>query len=217
MSESEKSSTGKLHASSRTRSLELLGLYKAESPQHCVQFYDDELSVVQNVAYLVRKALDAGGACVIVATQAHLQAIEERLAASDLELNAVREDRRYQALDAAAILEELLTDGLPDKAKFERVVGGILRSAAQASANGFVFAFGEMVALLCASRKPDGAVQLERLWNSLANEHRFSLYCAYPLDSFTGGSADVNAFFEICSQHTLTIRAETHSKTRLPS
>jgi hypothetical protein len=209
MSASGKISLGELFPSSRTHSIELLELYKPESAQHCVQFYDHESMVLENVAYLAAKALEAGGASVIIATRTHLQAIEERLAATPLDLTAARDDGRYLALDAAATLQELLTDGVPEKAKFELFIGEILRSAARNCASGFVFAFGEMVALLCAGQKPVAAVRLERLWNSLAKEHRFSLYCVYPLDCFTGGSANMKAFFEICSEHTLTLPAET--------
>ena len=209
MSETEKSGLAESFATMPTRSPELLRLYRPEAAQHCVQFYDDESPVLENVAYLVAKALEAGGASVIIATQAHLQTIEERLAFSALPLDAAREDGRYRALDAAAILEELLTRGMPDKAKFDRVIGAILRTAAQTCASGFVFAFGEMVALLCAAQKSDAAVRLEQLWNSLAKEHRFSLYCAYPLDSFAAGPAELKAFFRICSEHALTIPAET--------
>jgi hypothetical protein len=58
-------------------------------------------------------------------------------------------------------------------------------------------------------QKTDSAVRLEELWNELRKEHRFSLYCAYPLDSFGRGSSDLKAFFDICAEHALTIPAET--------
>lgn len=209
MSEPEKSNTVELLANARTRSPELLRLYRPDSAGHYVQFYDDESLVLENVVYLIAKALEAGGASVIIATQAHLQVIEKRLAVSALDLDVARKDGRYLPLNAADTLQELLTDGELDEAKFERIVGGILRTAAQSCPSGFVFAFGEMVALLCAAQKPDAAVRLEQLWNSLAKERRFSLYCAYPLDSFTAGPADLKAFFEICSEHAVTIPAET--------
>jgi hypothetical protein len=208
MTEPEKFSTDELFASSRIRSPELLRLYRPETAQHCVQFYEDESLVIKNVAYLAGKALETGGATVLIATPAHLQAIEERLTTSASELKHAREAGRYLALNAAETLEKLLTDGEPDKAKFDRLVGQIVRGAGESCASGFVFAFGEMVALLCAAQKPDAALRLEQLWNELAKAYRFSLYCAYPLDAFADES-DLNAFFEICSEHALTIPAET--------
>ena len=209
MPQPAKSPTGELFTHSRIRSPELLSLYQPESAQHYVQFYDHDSVVIENVAYLVVRALERDGAVVIVATEAHLQAIQQRLSASAADLEQARQDGRYMTLDAADTLQQLLTDGMPDKAKFDLVVGGIMRTAAQNCPTGFVFAFGEMVALLCAGQKPDAAVRLEQLWNGLAHQQRFSLYCAYSLDSFTAASADLKAFFEICSAHALTIPAET--------
>ncbi len=208
MTEPEKFSPNELFASSRIRSPELLRLYRPETALHCVQFYADESLVIQNVAYLAGKSLETGGATVLIATPTHLQAIEDGLSISASELKQARESGRYLALNAAETLEKLLTDGEPDKVKFDHLVGQIVRRAAASCATGFVFAFGEMVALLCAAQKSNAALRLERLWNEMANAYRFSLYCAYPLETFAG-EADLNALFEICSEHALTIPAET--------
>jgi len=186
----------------------MLRLHKPETAQHFVQFYDQDAFVIENVAYLAAKALEAGDSSVLVATPSHLTAIEEGLATFAVDLNRVCEAGRYVALDASETLEKLLTDGMPDKAKFDHVVGDVIRGASKSSANRFVVAFGEMVALLCAAKKPDAAVHLEQLWNSLAAQCRFSLYCAYPLGSF-GADHDLDSFFQICSEHALAIPAET--------
>ena len=69
-----------------------------------------------------------------------------------------------------------------------------------------------MVALLCAANKADGAVHLEQLWNSLAEWQRFSLFCAYPLNSL-GSEPDADALIEICAEHVLTIPAKTLRQT----
>ena len=68
MTEPETFSTDELFASSRIRSPELLRLYRPETAQHCVQFYEDESLVIKNVAYLAGKALETGGAAVLIAT-----------------------------------------------------------------------------------------------------------------------------------------------------
>lgn len=201
-------SSGDSLAGSRTRCPEMLRLHKPETAQHFVQFYDQDIFVIENVAYLAAKALEAGDSSVLVATPAHLTAIEERLATFAVDLHRVRAAGRYVALDASATLETFLIDGMPDKTRFDRVVGDVIRGASKRSANRFVFAFGEMVALLCAAKRPDAAVRLEQLWNALATEHRFSLYCAYPLGSF-GADHDLDSFFQICSEHSLAIPAET--------
>ncbi len=111
-------------------------------------------------------------------------------------------------LDAAQAASQILLDGSPDEAKFEDLIGDTIRSAAKNSANGFVFVFGEIVALLCAADNSAGAVRLEQLWNSLAERNHFSLYCAYPLTSL-GTVPDADAVMKICAEHSLTIPTET--------
>ncbi len=161
------------------RCRELLRLDEFESTQHIVQFYEDESLVIENISYLAAKAMAAGNSTVLVATETHLELINEQLARFGLNLDALRESGRYVTLNAAEALSQIVVDSKPDKAKFADVIGGIVASAAKNSANDFVFVFGEMVALLCAADNADAAVRLERLWNSLAEQHRFSLYCAY--------------------------------------
>jgi hypothetical protein len=187
---------------------ELLRLRKLESAQHIVQFYEDESFVVENVSYLAAKALAAGDSAVLVATGTHLELINEQIARFGLNLGALRESGRYVTVNAAEALSQFMVDGRPDKAKFGDVIGGIVRSAANNSAKDFVFVFGEMVALLCAAGNADAAVRLEQLWNSLAEQHRFSLYCAYSLSSL-GSEPDANALIQICAEHALTILTKT--------
>ena len=81
-----------------------------------------------------------------------------------------------------------------------------MRTAAERSSTRFVFAFGEMVALLYAAGNPAGAIRVEQLWNELAQRQSFSLYCAYPLSSLEK-NLDVDALVEICAEHALTIPA----------
>jgi len=191
-----------------SRCLELLRLYKPESAQHLVQFYEDDSFITENVAFLAAKALAAGNSSVVVATEPHLEQIHERLADFGVNAAAFRESGQYIAVDAAEALSRFMVDGNPDNAKFNETIGSVLRSAEKNSANGFVFAFGEMVGLLCASNKPAAAVRLEQLWNSLAERHRFSLYCAYSLSSL-GNEPNTDDLLQICAEHALTIPTET--------
>ena len=101
----------------------------------------------------------------------------------------------------------MLLDGSLDQANFDRVIGGVIGRAAASCAGGFVFAFGEMVGLLCADNNPEAAVVLEQFWNALAGRYPFSLYCAYSLSSL-GPEPDLNALMQICAEHVLTIPAE---------
>ena len=187
---------------------ELLRLHESESAQHLVQFYEDESFIIRNVSCLAVKTLAAGDSSIILASERHLKQIRERLAYSGVNLDTFRESGRYEEVDATEALSQVMVDGRPDEKKFDDVIGRMVRRSTKKSANGFVFVFGEMVALLCAANNAHGAVRLEQLWNSLAERHRFSLYCAYPLNSL-GSEPDADALMKICAEHVLTIPAET--------
>ena len=60
--------------------------------------------------------------------------------------------------------------------------------------------FGELVAVLWADGKHDSAIRLEEMWNDLAREHAFALWCAYPMNGFGNGHAA--PFMKICAQHS---------------
>ncbi|MGH7905664.1 MAG: MEDS domain-containing protein [Candidatus Binataceae bacterium] len=191
-----------------TRCPELLTLYRPEASGHFVQFYEHYERVVENVAYVASKALGSGGSSVLVAAESHLRAIEDRIAEYGSDLSGFRDAGRLVALGAEETLSRFLVDGRPVAARFNDVVGGVIRGAAKNSSNGFVFAFGEMVALLCAVGEAAAAVALEKFWNSLATTHRFSLFCAYPLGSLDN-ETDPDALSKICAEHSLIIPAES--------
>src|ERR1700694_4483116 len=187
---------------------DLLALHKPETSGHVVQFYEDDTFMIENVSYLVAKSLTAGDSSVLVATETHLDRIQTRLTSCGLVLNRFREVGRYVALDAAETLSQFSVDGWPDEKKFNEIIGGLICRSTEKSANGFVFAFGEMVALLCFANRPAAAVRLEQLWNALAQAHRFSLCCAYTRESF-GREPDLNALYQICAEHSLAVPAES--------
>jgi anti-sigma regulatory factor (Ser/Thr protein kinase) len=58
-----------------------------------------------------------------------------------------------------------------------------------------------MVALLWDDGNVLAALELEKLWNALARELRFSLYCAYRTRS-VGGEEHADALHEVCELHT---------------
>ena len=186
---------------------ELLRLHNPDTAQHLVRFYEDEAFVLENVSHLAAAALAAGSSVVVLATDSHRHQIGERLCALGPDLEALRNGSRYVATDAAEALSHFMIEASPDEAAFDNVIGATMRDAAKHSVNEFVFAFGEMVALLCAGSNPAGAVRVEQLWNRLAQRQRFSLYCAYPLSSLVIGQ-NMDAVVRICAEHDLTIPAE---------
>jgi PAS domain S-box-containing protein len=68
-----------------------------------------------------------------------------------------------------------------------------------------------MVDLLWKSGNTEGAIQVERLWNDLAREYRFSLLCAYAMGSFCRAT-DGEAFRRMCAEHSHVTPTESYTE-----
>jgi hypothetical protein len=166
--------------------------------EHCVHYYDDDAELVGVVVEYVAAGLAAGERVIVVATSAHLGAIERGLAPR-VDVRAARARGLLQTPDAARTLALFLVDGVPDPELFETHVA---RRVTDALRDGTpVRAFGEMVALLWEQGNVVGVVQLERLWNDLLLRESFSLCCAYHVSALSGASlAEIN---RVCHEHSV--------------
>jgi hypothetical protein len=61
-----------------------------------------------------------------------------------------------------------------------------------------------MVALLYAEGRIKAAIELERLWNELAQTRSFHLRCAYPMTEKLRGEP----YEAICAEHSAVLPAE---------
>ena len=178
---------------------------------HLVQFYESDAFLVDTVARFLGASLRAGDAGVVIATRMHREVLEEELRQAGVDLDTAREQGRYIAVDAAETLSRFLIETSPDELLFADVVGGLLGQAAAKAEHGRVRAFGEMVALLWAERKPDVAIRVEELWNDLARKLPFSLLCAYPIEAFRRETHG-QPFLRVCGEHSRVIPAESYTR-----
>lgn len=206
MAESPKSSAVFNHARA-TRS-DITKLHVAGQVGHFVHFYDDDRFAMENIGRLASKRMAAGDSGIFVATPPHLSTIEQALSAARMDLNTLRAQGRHVTHDADATLSRFMEDGWPNQEKLFDCVGGIVSQAIERSLNRSVLIFGEMVAQLCAQGNSAAAIQLEYLWNRLAEKYKFALWCAYPMSIFEN-AAGAEAMHQICDQHSLVVPAES--------
>jgi anti-sigma regulatory factor (Ser/Thr protein kinase) len=180
------------------RATEVIGERSSAAPEHAVAFYRADQELVREVAAFVAGGLISGGSAIIVATASHRLAVEAAVAAHSVRVDEARLAGRYVALDAAETLATFTTDGSLDAFRFDAVVGGIVDSAAEAGTP--VQIFGEMVALLWDDGDVTGAIELESLWNRLAERREFSLMCAYPATAVD--SASLGVATDLCHLHS---------------
>lgn len=175
---------------------------------HAVQFYENELALIDTVGQQFAPSLAAGDTAIAVATKPHLRAIANELFAQGVDLQNLRASQRYIELDAAETLGNLIVQGWPDRERFSDIVGRRIARAEALSQGHQIVVFGEMVALLWEQGRHDATIRLEQLWNDFAERHSFFLLCGYPLDLFSRPD-DRHMFFNICGEHTHINPAET--------
>jgi hypothetical protein len=174
---------------------------------HAVQFYQTDGHLLDLLTRFIGTALVTGDVGIVIATKAHRDGLAKRFKSRGLDVNVSREQGRFLALDAATTLSSVTIDGRPDQQLFRRVIGDMLRKVAPRGERRRISAFGEMVALLWADGKVEYALELEEMWNEMANEHSFCLCCAYPMSGF--GNRHVAPFMKICAQHSHVFTAQT--------
>jgi PAS domain S-box-containing protein len=176
---------------------------------HFVQFYEHDDYLVESVSGYVAAAVGSNEGSIVIATHDHRVAIQRNLAQQGIDIAGAIEGGRYVVLDGRETLNKFMVDGVPDAARFHEVVGGVVAAVGQHSRR--IHAFGEMVALLWADGNRQGAIALEQLWNELAKERRFALFCAYPMAGFND-SADGVPFESVCTCHSEVIPAESYNR-----
>lgn len=180
------------------RSPDLDAAGDTDDDAHVVQFYKTDALLADAVRKHLEPAMHDGGCVIVVATKAHRDLFEVTLLGADVDVDRARAQSRYIDLDAAETLSSFMVDGVPDKDRFESVVGGLI--ARVPAADRVVRIYGEMVAVLWAEGNAAGAVALEDLWNGLRRRLRFSLLCAYPTGAFDA-KATAGLFRAVCVQH----------------
>ena len=174
-----------------------------EKSGHAVQLYSDDAFLLEILTGFIGGALSAGDGALVVATRAHADSLEQRLRQRGLDTGMAIRHGRYIVLDARELLPRFMVNDSVDEDRFTEVIRTALTQIRDAGpqANRRIAVFGELVALLWAEGKMQEAIRVEKLWNKLAEEHRFFLLCAYPVTGFSD-EKDIQPFLEMCRQHS---------------
>ena len=160
---------------------------------HAVQFYNDDVFLIDAVAAFITAGAQDNATTIVVATEKHCEELRHALQAA----NSGGEGEVVY-FDAVELLSAFMMDGWPNQARFTSTLGGMVERAA---VRGPVRIFGEMVAVLWAEGKTRAAIRLEELWNELATRHAFSLLCGYPMSGFQDRKDNLS-FLQVCHTHT---------------
>ena len=167
---------------------------------HAVQFYGDEKDLFDGVAAFLGQGFLDGQPAIVIATAAHGVAILSQLQHRMIDVKRAQRTGDLVVLDAAAMLTAFMDGDAPNAIRFENTIGPLLARVSENRARGTcVRAYGEMVDVLWKQGRSDAAIQLEKMWNDLANRYGFALLCGYAMQNF---QRDTKLFEEVCRAHT---------------
>lgn len=172
--------------------------------EHVLQIYETEEVFLDTLIAFVGSAINTGDCAVVLATEAHLNALNHGLGLHGIKVPDLIVEGRYIPLVASVALSKFMVNGMPDERLFFKMVNMLLLRGVREGYK--VRAFGELVALLWADGNKAAAVALEKMWCNIWRENNFSLLCAYPAAGFIDVNPDESlAISEICRCHTKLI------------
>jgi len=131
-----------------------------------------------------------------------------------------RGQRTVLLVDADELLARIVPKDEVNAEVFNETVSKLLSQICPGGATGLlepgdeyiqhIYAYGELVDLLCARGQHLLALELETLWNRLLTSYNISLLCGYKMDSFRG-SSDESVFAQICHSHVAVTPTESYS------
>ncbi len=151
---------------------------------HIAQFYEDDESYCAVQVSLLDAALRAGDTGIVLATPAHLHALQESLARlhSAAAAGPPAGYGHCVMLDGVQVLSRFMVDGRLDEQQCREVLTGLIAQHVPAGGRR-IWIFAEMVGLLVEQAKPEEALRLEGFWADLVSAKRgysFSMVCSYP-------------------------------------
>lgn len=151
---------------------------------HAVQFYGSDDSLYVTVAGFLAEGLVQGQPAIMIATPEHRRAIEDHLCGRLIDCETAKREGDLVILDADATLDLFMVNGQPEGDLFTTNVGRLIEQTLAGRERTTARAYGEMVDVLWKRGQSQAAINLEILWNTLANQYNFALLCGYAMGSF---------------------------------
>ena len=149
---------------------------------HLIFFYNKQSELLKPLSEFIYYGIQAKEICIVIAQRANIIKINQRL--NELLINADEQINKgqYIVLDANTILKKIMLNGLPNKTLFLET----FNQAFSVLRNNYPYkkrkirVYGELTATFYLTRNLKGIIQLESMWNELANKQSLTLFCGYP-------------------------------------
>ena len=165
---------------------------------HVVQLFDGEHSLVAGASGYLLDGLARRESVLAVTSGQRWAGITQQMADVGTDVRYPSIARRVTWVDAASLAGQIAPDGRARPDVFDRTVGATVRRLA---GNGRALCvYGDLVDVLAQRGDFTAAHKVEELWNGLAGQHRFRLFCGYDAAHF-GDPRTRGALAAICRQH----------------
>lgn len=156
-------------------------LIEAPVNRHFAQLHRDPQDLADAVTLYLQTGLRRGNGVLVIAAPEQTDRLFNRLAASKLHPKALVSSGQLVQVDAAKIIEQCTTSGLPEWADFRSALSPVL-SRLEPCGRG-IRVYSELANALWEVGQTDAAIELEDLWNRMAGMQAFSLYCGFRMDT----------------------------------
>jgi hypothetical protein len=150
---------------------------------HVVAYYSSDKSLVKSLYGYVHNSIESGESSIVITKPSILELLRQEITKHKLDTKTFSMDQ-LTVFNSTDLLEDFMVDSLPNKELFFAKLKGIISEQATKTDKPLRI-YGDMVATLWEEGKKNAAMELEKLWNELADIYSFSLYCAYPTYLFT--------------------------------
>jgi DNA-binding NarL/FixJ family response regulator len=171
------------------------------SHRHPVLFYSSDDVVLAAFSRFIASALDDEKSVLVLVTEAHAENLQRSLHAAHVDVARAIREGRYRPVNIAGLLAKVMVNGFPDPLRFVDAAEDLVGTAVQrvSTRHPKVAACGECAPSLWAQGHCDAAIQLEHLWDGLAQRLQIDTYCAYPMAVRDEHAQTVRS---LCAEHT---------------
>jgi hypothetical protein len=161
-------------------------LSHAAPRDHVVQLYQDQNFLNRAVCRFAGAALANGEGLILVPTAAHWNAFRPRLEAEGIDVKDAQDRGQLTVVDADELLPRFMQKALPDGPMFLGLAGEIIARTRGAGGYPKVRWWGEMVNVLWERGNVSASMNLEDLFDRVADEQDIAIFCSFLMDNFNG-------------------------------
>ena len=171
--------------------------------RHEVEFYPDDLALVNRFARLTEAILGVGNVAIIIANETHRRDILQRLRTQGVQVDIAIEQQTYISLDARDLVAKVMDNGTPDQGRLEDAIDELVARVPRDAkgAHPRIGIAGECAPTILAEGHVEAAIRLEHLWHTTTTSYGIDTLCGYLWSGLPNNQSN-SVFARICAEHS---------------